>query len=319
MLLPAVFILLSLAVPVQSSGDAQAPATVDQANLLRSAGKLREARDAYEQVLKADPANAAAQDGEVEVSERMALDARAAGHMDEALKDLLQAQKLAPENPRLLYDLGILEDEMRLYIDADKTLAHLEQIVPDDPKIEYAVARVKLDLGQLDAAEAKMQAYLRVHPEDATAHYGLGRIYRLKAELDQARAEFQRSIELRPQQTEAYYQLGDVDLQQGDFAGALANFGKTLERNPRHGGALAGTGIAYFKQKQYDKAEEALEKAVSAAPDYQPGHYYLGLTLARLGKKEESERELALATKLADEDNRQGGNRLRLNEPPAVQ
>jgi len=273
----------------------------------------------YEQVLKTDPANAAAQNGDVEVSERMALDARADGHMDEALKDLLQAQKLVPENPRLLYDLGILEDEMRLYIDADKTLAHLEQIVPDDPKIEYAVARVKLDLGQLDAAEAKMQAYLKVHPEDATAHYGLGRIYRLKAELDQARAEFQRSIELRPQQTEGYYQLGDVELQQGDYVAALANFGKTLERDPRHGGALAGSGIAYFKQKQFDKAEEALEKAVSVAPDYQPGHYYLGLTLARLGKKEESERELALATKLADEDNHQGGNRLRLNEPPVVQ
>ena len=316
MLVPAVLVLLSLPF---SSRDVQQQASLQQAVALRDEGKLSEARDAFEQVLAAEPANADAQEGEVEVSERMALDARGAGKMDDALKDLLRAQKFAPENPRLLYDLGILEDEMRLYIDADKTLAHLEQIVPNDPKVEYAVARVKLDLGQLDAAEAKMQVYLKVHPDDASAHYGLGRVYRLKAELDQARAEFQRSIELRPQQTEAYYQLGDVDLQQGDYADALANFSKTLERNPTHGGALAGTGIAYFKQKQYDKAEEALEKAVSAAPDYQPGHYYLGLTLARLGKKEDSERELALATKLADKDNQESGNRLRLNPAPAPQ
>ena len=316
MLVPAVLMLLSLPF---SLGDVQKQASLQQAVALRNEGKLSEARDAFERALTAEPANADAQEGEVEVSERMALDARGAGKMDEALKDLLRAQKFAPENPRLLYDLGILEDEMRLYIDADKTLAHLEQIVPNDPKVEYAVARVKLDLGQLDAAEAKIQAYLKVHPDDASAHYGLGRVYRLKTEFDQARAEFQRSIELRPLQTEAYYQLGDVELQQGNYTDALANFSKTLERNPRHGGALAGTGIAYFKQKQFDKAEEALEKAVNAAPDYQPGHYYLGLTLARLGKKEESERELALATKLADKDNQESGNRLRLNEAPAPQ
>jgi len=316
MLVPAVLMLLSLPF---SLGDVQKQASLQQAVALRNEGKLSEARDAFERALTAEPANADAQEGEVEVSERMALDARGAGKMDEALKHLLRAQKFAPENPRLLYDLGILEDEMRLYIDADKTLAHLEQIVPNDPKVEYAVARVKLDLGQLDAAEAKIQAYLKVHPDDASAHYGLGRVYRLKTEFDQARAEFQRSIELRPLQTEAYYQLGDVELQQGDYTDALANFSKTLERNPRHGGALAGTGIAYFKQKQFDKAEEALEKAVNAAPDYQPGHYYLGLTLARLGKKEESERELALATKLADKDNQESGNRLRLNEAPAPQ
>lgn len=315
MLVSAVLMVFSLAAP-QASGSVQ---TLDQAAALWQAGKLSEARDAFEQVLAAEPTNTAAQEGEVEVSERMALDARGAGNMDEALKDLLRAQKVAPENPRLLYDLGILEDEMRLYTDADKTLGHLEQIVPNDPKVEYAAGHVKLDLGQLDAAEAKIKAYLGFHPDDATAHYGLGRVYRLKADFDRAAAEFQRSIELRPQQTEAYYQLGDVELQEGDYAAALANFAKTLKRNPRHGGALAGTGIAYFKQKQYEKAEEALRKAVDAAPDYQPGHYYLGLTLARLGKKEESERELALATKLADKENQESGNRLRLNEAPSPQ
>jgi tetratricopeptide (TPR) repeat protein len=315
MLASAVLMLLTLAGP-QASGS---PHSLEQAVALRQAGKLSEARDAFEKVLLAEPANATAQEGEVEVSERMALDARGAGNMDEALQDLLRAQKFAPENPRLLYDLGILEDEMRLYIDADKTLARLEQIVPNDPKVEYAVGRVKLDLGQLDTAEAKIKAYLSDHPDDATAHYGLGRVYRLKADFDQAGAEFQRSIDLRPQQTEAYYQLGDVELQQGDYAGALANFAKTLESNPRHGGALAGTGIAYFKQKQYEKAEEALRKAVAAAPDYQPGHYYLGLTLARLGRKEESDRELALATQLADKENQESGNRLRLSDKPPAQ
>jgi tetratricopeptide (TPR) repeat protein len=146
-----------------------------------------------------------------------------------------------------------------------------------------------------------MQAYLKLRPEDAGAHYGLGRVYQLGLQFDKAKAEFGRSIALQPVQTEAYYQLGDIALGQGDFDEAIAEFRKTLERDPKHGGALAGTGQAYFKQKQYAPAEAFLQRAVAAAPDYEAGHYYLGLTLARLGRAEDSRRELALATKLADE------------------
>ena len=286
-----------------------------QAQSLPETGKNVAARDAFERTLAADPHNLAAQEGEVQVSERMALAARAAGDKDTALVALLRAQKFAPENARLLYDLGILEDEMRLYRDADRTLAHLREIDTTNPKLLYAVARVKLDLGQLAPAEESMKAYLEVKPDDPTAHYALGRIYQQGLQFDKARAEFQRSIALQPVQTEAYYQVGDIAIQQHDYAEALANFGKTLARNPRHGGALAGSGIAYFDKKQYEKAEEFLQKAISAAPDYQPGHYYLGLTLARLGKKTEAVRELAVATKLANQDNSQGANRLRLAPP----
>jgi tetratricopeptide (TPR) repeat protein len=267
---------------------------------LLQAGKAAEARDAFESALKVDPANKDAQDGEVAASEKLAIDARSAGQMDDALQDLLRAQGFASKSPRLLFDLGIQEDDMELYGDADRALALAEQFNPNDPQVLYAVGRVKLDLGQLSAAEEKLGAYLKLAPNDASAHYGLGRVLQMGLQLDQARAEFQRSIDLRPVQTEAYYQLGDIALGQGDLAEAISEFSKTLARDSKHGGALTGTGQAYFKEKQYAKAEEFLERAVAAAPEYETAHYYLGLTLARLGRKEDSERELALASKLAD-------------------
>jgi tetratricopeptide (TPR) repeat protein len=268
---------------------------------LLKAGKVSEARDAFESVLNADPANHDAQEGEVDSSERMALDARTKGQMNDALNSLLHARQFVPRNARLLFDLGIQEDDMHLYQDADRSLAAASLLNPSDPNLIYAVARVKMDLGQLSTAEENMQAYLKVRPNDASAHYGLARVYQLGMQLDKARTEFQRSIDLQPVQTEAYYQLGDIALGQGDSTAAIANFSKTLARDPKHGGALAGTGQAYFKQKEYAQAEDFLERAVAAAPEYQTGHYYLGLTLARLGRKEESKRELALAAKLAGE------------------
>lgn len=284
------------AAPSQQAGSSESAGQ----ELLQSA-KPAQARDAFESTLNSNPANVEAQHGEVAASERLALDARQAGHAEEALQDLLRAQRFAPTYPRLLYDLGILEDEMQLYRDADQTLLALEQLQPSNPQVMYAVARVKLDLGQLAEAEKRMQAYLRLQPNDASAHYGLGRIYQLGLHFDEARAELQRSIELQPLQTEAYYQLGDIALGQGDLDEAIASFSKTLTRDPKHGGALAGTGQALFKQKRYAQAEDFLERAVAAAPGYQSGHYYLGLTLARLGCKEDSQRELARATQLVEE------------------
>jgi tetratricopeptide (TPR) repeat protein len=294
------------------------PVPGEGAALLQS-GQFTAARDTFEAVLDADPANADAQTGEVAASEKLALEARRQNQMDDALRALLRAQQYAPRNPRLLFDLAILEEEMRLYKDADSTLTTLDQLQPGNPQVAYAVAHVKLDLGQLDIAEEKMLAYLKSQPDDASAHYGLGRVYQLKLDVVRARAEFQRSIQLQPVQTEAYYQLGDIELNEQDFAEAIVNFTKTLARNPSHGGALAGTGQAYFKQKQYTQAEEFLQRAVAAAPEYQKGHYYLGLTLARLGRKEDSERELALAAKLADEENKQARSGLHLLSPAANQ
>jgi tetratricopeptide (TPR) repeat protein len=316
------FVFVLLAVPAKPATAQTPPADASRstgAELLQ-AGNFDAARAAFEAILDADPANVQAQEGEVAASEHLALEARSKGQADEALRTLLRAQQVAPKHPRLLFDLGIQEEEMHLYQDADRTLAALDQLQPGNPQVAYAVAHVKLDLGQLAAAEEKMLVYLKAQPNDASAHYGLGRVYQLKLETEKARAEFERCVELQPVQTEAYYQLGDIALGQENPAEAITDFAKTLARDPKHGGALAGTGQAYFKQKQYQQAEAFLQQAVAAAPEYEKGHYYLGLTLARLGRKDDSERELALATKLADEANKKARSGLRLNsaaEQPA--
>lgn len=275
--------------------------TPDGASLLAS-GKPEQARNAFESILASDPGDAAAQSGEVAASEQLALQQRSSGNMVEALRTLLRAKNYAPQSARLDYDIGILEDEMHLYPEAEKSLAAAEQLHMDDPSLLYAEGRVYFDAGQLAPAEEKMAAYLKLRPDDATARYGLGRVYQLGMQFDKAAAEFQESLRLQPQQTEGWYQLGDIALKQNQYDEALADFSKTLARDPKHGGALAGAGQACYQQKRYPEALDYLQRAIAAAPEYQPGHYYLGLTLARLGRKEDSERELAAAAKLADAD-----------------
>jgi tetratricopeptide (TPR) repeat protein len=309
--------VLLLAVTLRLAAQA-APSPAEGFALL-DAGKPDAAREVFESILGNNPSDGEAQRGEVKASETLALKERSVGHMLEALQALMRARDFAPRNEHLLSDLGILEEEMKLYPEAEKALALAQQLDPSSLDNYYAMARVKMDEGQLDAAEQNMHVYLQSRPDDAGAHYGLGRIYELGMQFDKAKPEFQRSLELRPVQTESWYELGDMALKQNDYADAVTDFKNVLARDGRHGGALAGSGQALFREKRYDKALEYLRRAVAAAPDYQPGHYYLGLTLSRLGQKEEADRELLTAQKLADEENRNAGRHYQLSQAPPAQ
>lgn len=307
--------LLCLMFGLLCCGQVEAQATTAEGQRLQAEGKVEQARDAFEQALVHDPTDAGAREGLSVTSERLALDERAAGNMDGALASLLRAQRAEPDDKRILLDLGILEDEMALYLDAARTLEHLRTLPPVDPNALYALARVNMSLGKLKPAEEEMQAYLAVHPQDASAHYGLGSIYLQGLQFEKAERELEESIAIQPKQSEGYYQLGQAYLDQDRYVESIGDFEKALERDPQHGGALSGIGIAYFKLKQYDKAKEWLLKSTQAAPEYQLGHYYLGLTLARVGDAAGSHRELEIATTLAAKDAKQAASRLRLNDP----
>ncbi len=81
-----------------------------------------------------------------------------------------------------------------------------------------------------------------------------------------------------------------------------------LARAPEHGGALTGLGTVYYRKHMYSEAEPVLAHAVQVAPQYSTAHYYHGLTLARLGRTEESKTELARAAELAPQQSQPSHN-----------
>jgi tetratricopeptide (TPR) repeat protein len=119
---------------------------------------------------------------------------------------------------------------------------------------------------------------------------------------NEARSEYERSIQLEPDQTECYFELGILDIDSGDLKSASDRFNRVLKRDPHHAGALTGAGRVAFQQKAYSNAANFLQSAVAADSAMREPHYYLGLTYARLGRKEDSEKELRIASQLERED-----------------
>ena len=267
-------------------------------DLLFSMHRNPEAMDRFETILAIAPANPNARHGELSAATELALTARSSGHPEVALEVLQHARKKLPDDPDLLLELGIQATELYLYPAAEEALNAARDLRPSDPGTLYALARMETERQHLPAAEADFRAYLAAQPNDASAHFGLGHVLAMQQRTAEARAEFERSIQLQPVQTESYYQIGQIELDAHQDAKADPLFRKVLERDPTHGGALTGLGVLAFRAKDYVKAEQYLAAAEKTAPNYAPAHYYRGLALTRLGRKDEGDAELREATKL---------------------
>jgi tetratricopeptide (TPR) repeat protein len=257
-----------------------------------------EAMDRFETVLGITLTNPDARRGELAAATGLALSTRRAGHPEVALEVLQHARTKLPDDPKLLLELGIQATELHLLPEAADALNAARKLDPAAPEILYALGRLETEQQHMADAEADLRAYLSARPNDASAHFGLGHVLAMDQRSDEARTEFERSIQLQPVQTESYYQIGQIELDAHRDAKAEPLFRKALERDPGHGGSLTGMGVLAFRAKDYAKAEQYLASAEKTAPDYGPAHYYRGLALAKLGRKDESDVELRTATEL---------------------
>jgi tetratricopeptide (TPR) repeat protein len=274
-------------------------------------GLTDDAMKSFEAVLKDHPDSIAAGEGEVKAATAAALADNQAGLPDYALADLVRARKVVPDSPELLLDIGVQEEHLRIFHDADETLTRAHKLAPQNLKILYALAHVELDEQKMPEAETNLRAYLKGRPDDATAHYGLGKLLHMESNNDEAKTELERSIDLEPKQSESYYELGEMALEQEQVDNAKTEFEKVLSLSPYHGGALTGMGILAYRAKDYQAAERFLKDAVLRTPDYAAAHHYYALVLARLGRSDDAKNEAAIANKLDEEQARtRGGNSL---------
>lgn len=271
--------------------------------------------DSFEAILSSDPQNKTARDGEVKEAIAEALSLRNSGSMNVALAILARAKAYVPDDPNLLMAFGVQADSMHIYRDADAALEQAHHIAPNAPKILYGLAHVELDEQKMPEAESDLRAYLRMCPEDASAHYGLGHLLHMTLKDDEAEVELKRSLQLQPEQTESWYELGDIAVSRNETVEAKSDFEKVLQRDPHHGGALTDMGRLSYKAKDYLSAEKYLSQAVVVAPEYPAAHRFYAILLAREGKKEQADKEEALAGKLTEEQNRLQRGYVLLQEP----
>jgi tetratricopeptide (TPR) repeat protein len=279
-----------------------APACAHLGLLYVQMGRLEEALPQLREAVRLDPARSDASDALVRILQDQARAASATGDPEKALALLMDARKYAPDNPDLNSELGTIALQMSLWQDAIEAFQRTLKMREDDPLALYNLGRAFMGLLQFEEARQQFARYVAVRPDDASGHCALGMTLAALEHVAEARKQFERSIALAPAQTESYFRLGLIDLDAKDLDEAARNLHQVLAREPKHAGALSASGRVAFEQKRYPEAIDLLQHAIAGDESLREAHYYLGLTFARVGRKEEAEAQLQIATRLEHDE-----------------
>lgn len=234
---------------------------------------------------------------------------------EKALSFLVQAKRVAPQDPQVLFEFGKVCLERNLLDDALPALSKAVELKPNDDSFVYALGSANVGKGRLPDALALFQRLLQKHPQDAGLMYAIGAVYYLQSKFNEAEASLKQSLEAQPNQVAPAYYLALTYNAIGDDDRAIPIFRDLIKKNPQHVPSYVKLGGILVRQHEYEEAQRDLEQALSLDPNSVEAHYQLGLVLRRLGKSAESETQFAESRRLETEQRAQKDLHLRLLLP----
>jgi tetratricopeptide (TPR) repeat protein len=152
-----------------------------------------------------------------------------------------------------------------------------------------ALGNLLLAAEYVDAAEGCYLNAQALAPSEAQWPYHLGHVYRARGDLPGAAQSFERVLALQPDDVPTLVWLGNVRLDQGRPEDADLLFARAVARQPRAVAALVGQGRAALARREYARAADSLEQALSIDPRATMAHYPLALAYRGMGNLERAE------------------------------
>jgi len=247
-------------------------------------GKLELARVTLE--------NAFAADGKsVAILEDLTRIAKAANDNDGALGYLAHARDLAPGNPGLPYEFGVICVRMGLIAEARKAIAEALRLAPDDPDYNLGMGMVVSISADPSQALPYLRHYHELRPQDpegllalgtanfrakdfdtalgwlkqaaasrktsSDAHFYLGRIARQEGRVEEATSELKMSLALHPDQPDVLAELGQICAGARDYSQAAADFAQALRTDPDNYAANFGLLQLYARTSDPRRDEQS--------------------------------------------------------------
>jgi tetratricopeptide (TPR) repeat protein len=255
-------LLLSLVANAQSFSPADAMALEQQ-------GRLGEAEDAWQSVVRQNPGDSAAfaSLGVVLSKEQK---------FGEASIAYRKALVLNPQLPGVRLNLGLAEFKQGHF---DAAIAPLRAVLHSDPK--NMQARTLLGLSYYGAQRfQEAVACLQPAAESDSANTELQRVLAqsclLAKKYSCAVAEFRRILQQNPDSPAAHLLMGEALDGLGRTLDAIAEFKEAEKAGPREPNVHFGLGYLYWKSHQYDQAKPEFESELSLDPGHAQSMAYLG-------------------------------------------
>ena len=226
---------------------------------------------------------------------------------------LLDLRKDFPEDPQVLY----MTSQIFLEI-AERASQELASVAPESYQARELQAETFESQEKWTEAIAVYRKILEENPKLRGIHYRIGRAMLSQAEsptiAGDAKREFALELEIDPVNAAAEFWLGELARREGNWDEAILHFGNAAKINPKFPDAVLSLGTALNSAAKYAEAIPQLEKYIKSVPDDPAGHYQLGIAYARMGRREDSIREMTIQRELAEK--RQAANDAKGNSAP---
>lgn len=199
--------------------------------------------------------------------------------------------------------LGMANIESNNYNPALKELLEAEKFTPDDPRIHYYLGMAYYGKGYGDKAIEECKKAIELKPDYSEAHNYLGILYSGKKQWENAIASFQQALTniLYDTPAVALYNMGWAYDQKGDHATAMAKYREALVREPNtvlRPMIEKNMGLSSMALNQIDDAIQYFKRAIAAVPNFIEARYWLAECLLKQNNGEEAKR--LLQTVIAD-------------------
>jgi tetratricopeptide (TPR) repeat protein len=160
-----------------------------------------------------------------------------------------------------------------------------------------SMARVSESVSSLNvngAYENARGAYteaIKYNPYNPFLYLSIARLDALKGNFDVSKQNIQRALILKPDYLDAVYLLSQVQTQNREINNAIQSTKVAIQIDPSNPVMFFQLGLLYYNNKDYVNAGEAFAKAVSINGQYANAKYFLGLSYAMTGQRQEAIKE----------------------------
>ena len=239
---------------------------IDEALKKHRAGRLEEAEQDYQAILKSDPKCA-------EAWHLLGVIALQRGDPEAAEPPLEKALSLSPDNAKILNNYGVAAERQGKMRDAEARFAKSAAIDPNFAEAHYNHGTALQALARLEDAKQAFGRALTLEPEHARAHSNLGAALKASGDIDAAIGHFRTAADHDPNFFEPLRNLCVICKEAGLVETARPFFARALALQDSNGLKINQATLLpaiYDSQAHIDETRAAFEKAVDVLLQEKP-------------------------------------------------
>jgi tetratricopeptide (TPR) repeat protein len=251
-----------------------------EAVALHDRGRLGEAEQRYESVLRADGRH-------FQALCRLGLIRLQQGRFGDAVSLFRGALKVERRSAYAQLHLGAALAGIKNHEEAIRHYKKALALEPDTPEIHSNIGHSLQALGRVEQAITHFEKALAINPRHAEASINLGTALAVRGRHEEAVPRFEAAIAIKPNSVEAHKSLAKALDEIERYRDAAEHYEKVLALRPDDAEARTGLGDVLYRLDRPDEAIEQYEKVLAAAPTFSKALNSLGNALHLLGRSAE--------------------------------